>query len=219
MTFFLKRFTLPLMNLALIVGFIGSVHAVDFTVYTDKTAFLAALSPGYYTETFSTLAVNTLLSSPIVLNSGPNQFEVSTGSGDFYNAANGSDVWLSTDIRSESVNFSAFANSPTAIGGYFFLTNSSGSPNTGTINANLNSGAATSSITTASSTNFIGFVSTNNTPLSSLLLTTSATTWWVTANDVIVGKALPVSEPSTYILALIASGVMIRIGRNRSRQV
>jgi hypothetical protein len=51
------------------------------------------------------------------------------------------------------------------------------------------------------------------------LLTTSATTWWVTANDVIVGKALPVPEPSTYILALIASGVMIRIGRNRSRQV
>jgi len=120
MTFFLKRFILPLMNLALIVGFIGSVHAVDFTVYTDKTAFLAALSPGYYTETFSTLAVNTLLSSPIVLNTGTNQFEVSTGSGDFFNAANGTDVWLSTDIRSESVNFSAFANSPTAIGGYFF---------------------------------------------------------------------------------------------------
>ena len=211
------RFALTLTNLVVMINFITTAHAVDFTVYTDKSAFLAALSPGYYTETFNTLAVNTLLSSPIVLNSGPNQFQASTGSGDFYNSTNG--VWLSTDARSDSVNFSAFAKNPTAIGGYFFLTNTSGSPNTGTINANLNSGAATSSITTASSTNFIGFVSTNNTPLSSLLLTTSATTWWVTANDVIVGNALPVPEPSTYILALIASGVMIKLGRNRSKQV
>ena len=213
------RFALSLTNLVVMINFITTAHAVDFTVYTDKSAFLAALSPGYYTETFNTLAVNTLLSSPIVLNSGPNQFQASTGSGDFYNSTNGSDVWLSTDARSDSVNFSAFTNNPTAIGGFFFLTNTSGSPTTGTINANLNSGAATSSITTASSTNFIGFVSTNNTPLSSLLLTTSATTWWVTANDVIVGNALPVPEPSTYILALIASGVMIKLGRNRSKQV
>ena len=127
------RFALSLTNLVVMINFITTAHAVDFTVYTDKSAFLAALSPGYYTETFNTLAVNTLLSSPIVLNSGPNQFQVSTGSGDFYTPANGSDVWLSTDDRSASVNFSAFANNPTAIGGYFFLTNSIGSPNTGTI--------------------------------------------------------------------------------------
>jgi hypothetical protein len=96
------RFAFSLTNLVVMINFITTAHAVDFNVYTDKTAFLAALSPGYYTETFNTLAVNTQLSSPIVLNSGPNQFQVSTGSGDFYNEANGSDVWLSSSHHRRS---------------------------------------------------------------------------------------------------------------------
>jgi len=79
--------------LALIMCFMGRVHAVDFTDYTDKTAFLAALSPDDYTETHNTLAVNTLLSSPIVMNSGPNHFLVAADSGDIRNLDNGSDVW------------------------------------------------------------------------------------------------------------------------------
>lgn len=207
------RFALTLAKLTLMIGVIGSVKAVDFQVYTDKTAFMAALAPGYYTETFNTLAINTVIASPIVLNSGSNQFQASSSSS-FYNASPSSgEVWLSTSNASSSISFGLFAGSPTAIGGYFFLTNLSGAPVNGTINANLNSGASSSSVTTSSPTNFIGFISTNNTSITSLVLSTSSS--WVTVNDLIVGNAISVPEPSSYLFALLASGVMVKLSRRR----
>ncbi len=207
------RTALNLAKFALVIGVIGPVSAADFDVYTDKNAFLAALAPGYYTETFNTLAVNTAIASPIILNSGTNQFQGSSSSA-FYNPSpGGGNVWLSTSNASNSINFSLFAGSPTAIGGYFFLTNINGSEVNGTINANLNAGAAASSVTTSSSTNFIGFVSTNNTSITSLSLSTSAS--WVTVNDLLVGNAVSVPEPSTYALSAIASGVIAALARRR----
>ena len=195
----------------MLLALAAPLPAADFTVYTDKTAFLAAVSPSYYTETFDSLVLG-VMSSPITLHSGAEQF-VAQASGGLYVLSGGGGKWLSTITINATLNFTSFAGSPTAIGGYFFITDDPGNIINGTIDANLNSGAATFSVTTSSSTNFIGFVSTQNTPITLLSLGTNSN--FVTANDLVVGQALAVPEPSTYALAAIASGVMAYLARRR----
>jgi PEP-CTERM motif len=199
----------------MLLALAAPLPAVDFTVYTDKTAFLAAVSPGYYTETFNSL--NGFYASPMTLRSGAEQF-VAQATGGLYVGSVNSDQVLSTN-NNGILDFTSFAGSPTAIGGYFFLTDSSFNVINGTINANLNSGAATFSVTTSSFTNFIGFVSTQNTPITLLSFGAPATIGGAlsfnTANDLVVGQALAVPEPSTYALAAIATGVMAYLARRR----
>jgi hypothetical protein len=200
----------------MLLALAAPLPAVDFTVYTDKTAFLAAVSPGYYTETFNSL--NGFYASPMTLRSGAEQF-VAQATGGLYVGSVNSDQVMSTNNNNVTLDFTSFAGSPTAIGGYFFLTDSSFNILNGTINANLNSGAATFSVTTSSSTNFIGFVSTQNTPITLLSFGVPATSGGVqsynTAYDLVVGQALAVPEPSTYALAAIATGVMAYLARRR----
>lgn len=207
---FFKRLSRIGCSSLMLLALAAPLPAADFTVYTDKTAFLAAVSPSYYTETFDSLALGE--SSPITLHSGAEQF-VAQASGNLYVISGGGGKWLSTNNSSFTLNFTSFAGSPTAIGGYFFITDNPGNIINGTIDANLNSGAATFSVTTSSSTNFIGFVSTQNTPITLLSLGTNSN--WVTANDLVVGQALAVPEPSTYALATIATGVMAYLARRR----
>ena len=194
----------------MLLALAASLPAADFTVYTDKTAFLAAVSPSYYTDTFDSL--NGAYASPMTLHSGAEQFVAQATGGIF--AGNG---WFSTNNAIATVNFTSFAGSPTAIGGYFFITDTGFNILNGIINANLNSGAATFSVTTSSSTNFIGFVSTQNTPITLLSLNTTGANAFVTVNDLVVGQALAVPEPSTYALAAIASGVMAYLARRRNK--
>jgi hypothetical protein len=207
---FIKRFSRIACISLMLLAFAAPLPAADFTVYTDKTTFLAAVSPGYYTETFNSL--NGYYASPFTLHSGAEQF-VAQATGGLYTGAVNSDQVMSTNSIATALDFTSFAGSPTAIGGYLFATDPSFNVVNGIINANLNSGAATFSVTTSSSTNFIGFVSTQNTPIT--LLSFGGPANFITANDLVVGKALAVPEPSTYALAAIASGVMAYLARRR----
>lgn len=217
-----KRIALWAASLTLFLTLAGSLRAADFNVYTDKTAFLAAVDQAYYTETFNSLVTNQVLVSPITLNSGPNQF-VASASLNFYNVDGPTtgDVWLSTNNADDPITFSSFATQPTAIGGNFFLTDFTGTPTVGTIRAVLNAGSADYSTSVSSSTNFIGFVSVNNTPITSLKLSTVGgnATQFVTANNLIIATALPVPEPSTYLLGALASTVLAAVARRRKSKI
>lgn len=170
-------------------------------VYTDQTAFLAALSPAYYQESFEGLEQYTALDSPLSFSQGGLSYLASVGDGSaFYNVGRLDDVWLSTDSIGQSIIFNFSSGNINAIGGFLFLSDSDGSATNGTITLTLNDGTVATNIDASEDTSFIGFIS--DAPLGSLTLTPPDEETWVTANDFIVGQAVPVPEPGTWIMVL-----------------
>ena len=146
--------------------------------------------------------------SPITRTVGSYGYQMATsGAGGFFNVGTGSDVWVSTNADSASVDFTISGGGPTAIGGFFFLTDVAGSPTSGTISASINGGLFTQSVTTSSATNFFGWVSTDGTQISSLSVVPSAE--YATANDLILGQANLVAVPEPTSLALFVIGAVV----------
>ena len=177
-----------------------------FVTYTDKTLYMAALT-SWSTDNFDDLPLGGQ-ASPITRTVGSYGYQVATsGAGGFFNIGTGSDVWVSTNAVSASVDFTISGGGPTAIGGFFFLTDTAGSPTSGTISASINGGLFTQSVTTSSATNFFGWVSTDGTQISSLSVVPS--TLFATANDLIFGQANVSAVPEPTSLALFGIGAVV----------
>ena len=175
------------------------------TLYTNQASFLSALAPGSYLETFDSLPQNTLLASPLTFSQNGFSYTAATTQSTFYNAGPAGDVWLSTNRANDPITFTITGGGPTAIGGYFFPSDISGSAIAGSITLTLTDGGSyTLNNSTATSTSFVGFTTTA--PITSFTLTVPDGTTWNTANNLIVGV---VPEPSTYALVL---GSLILLG-------
>ena len=196
--------------MAVLVATAGQVQAAVVT-YTDKTSFMAALASSS-TDNFDDLPL-VYQTSPINRTVGSYVYQTAASAG-FSNVGTASDVWLSTNGITDPIDFTISGGGPTAIGGFFFLTDVLGVPTSGTISVSINGGLFTQSVTTSSATNFFGWVSTDGTQISSLSVVPS--TEFATVNDLILGKAT-VPEPSS--LAIFGIGAYVAgIGAVRRRR-
>jgi hypothetical protein len=203
--------------LAIMAGFTASsALAVDFVTYTDQAAFLAAVS-GPATDPFNDLPFD-VVSSPLNRTIGTYQY-TATAAGDFFPAGTVGDVWLSTNGNLDPINFTVTAGGPTAMGGFFFVSDVAGALLTGTINVSINGGQFQQSISTGSATNFFGWVSTNGTPISTFQVAASnnqpGSFFFATVNDLVLAQAVP--EPSTYALGTLAALTLGFVSRRRKK--
>lgn len=191
----------------------SSASAADFVTYTNKAAFLAAVS-GATTDTFDNLVLG-LVSSPLNRTIGSYQY-TATADGALFAKGTVGDVWLSTNGATSPIDFAITSGGPTAMGGFFFPTDLFGSATTGTVNVSINGGLFLQSISTSSSTNFFGWVSTNGTQISSMrviMTQPGVGSVWPTVNDLVFAQAVP--EPSTYALGAVAALTIAIVSRRR----
>ena len=197
----IRTIQLIVLFVSVLVASAGQVYA-GFVTYTDRTLYMAALASSS-TDNFDDLPLGGQ-ASPITRAVGSYGYQLATpGAGGFFNIGTAGDVWVSTNAVSASIDFTISGGGPTAIGGFFFVTDTAGAPISGTISASINGGLFTQSVTTGSATNFFGWVSTDGTQISSLSVVPS--TLFATANDLILGQAVP--EPTS--LALFGIGAVV----------
>lgn len=189
--------------------------SAQVTIYTSQTAFLAALSstPAYYKETFDSLPLD---STPIFnFSSSPYSYTATAPTSNSFvnNTPDSVDVWLSPASNTDSIVFSFTSNNISAVGGFFFTTDSGGLATAGTIQVTVD-GNPTQTITLTDPTSFMGFTSFS--PFSTLTVTAvqGNDDLWPNANDFIVGVAA-VPEPATWALigistSCLAGGIVYR---------
>jgi hypothetical protein len=194
----------------------------DIIVYTDQTAFLAALSqPG--TDNFNNLP-GTQLATPLnrTTNVGTSySYQVSAGpESDFFPAGTAADRWLTTNFSGDTMTFSNFSGGVRGFGGNFFGSDVSGGFSPGhTVVLTATDGAIsrTENLTNTTVNTFLGFVSTSTVPFTSVTLRNdglgSTPVYWATANNV----TLAVPEPGTYGMMLVGLGLFGFMVRRRTR--
>ena len=203
---------------ALIAATCASAHAA-LTVFTSQSNFLAQLSSAGV-DTFDDLA-RSLVTNPLSRTAGTYSYTASVGPrSDFFPGGSGSDVWLASDNRFDTIQFSNFTSAVRGIGGLFFGSNESGlftnTPANFTVTATDASGSFAQMLVNPTTTTFLGFVSTGS--------LTSLTVWvgsqgagtagvWPTINNLTVGTVAAVPEPETVALMLAGlafTGVVAR---------
>ena len=207
----MNRHAFPLKSLAaaaLLCVAAGAQAQID--VYTDRAAFLAAVG-GYGVDTYDDLEVQ-LYESPFARNAGSYSYTASSASG-LYGAGSGGDGWLTPNVDNESITFSNFTPGIVGFGGYFFASDINGAfvPNGTMLFTALDGSTLNYTLEGASTTNFLGFVSSS--PLTSVSLIAGGD-YWATANDVTL--AMPIPEPGAYAMMALGLGVVGWMRRRRS---
>lgn len=206
----LKPFSLKTVTVAVLL-FAAAAAQADVTIYTDRIAFLAALSaPG--TDTFNNLArVET--GSPLARTAGPYSYRASAGPvSDFWPAGTAADVWLATTVANDTITFDSFSAGLRAFGGNFFGSDINGNFSAGRtmiLTATDGTSTRTVNLTNTTTTTFLGFISSN--PLASVTLHGEGlpgVVYWATANDVTLGLVSAVPEPASYGMLFAGLGLV-----------
>lgn len=178
--------------------------------YTDRNAFLAALSSSS-TDNYNDL--NGFYDSPIGRTVPDYTYDATASDGLYVDSANGSQVLSTNDLTPLTLAFTSGA--PTAVGSYFFNTDLNFNVINGVITVTASPGASTQTTTTASATNFFGWLDDGGTPFTSLVITPAAG-GFATVDDLILGQAPPASVPGP--LPLLGAAAAFRVSRRlRSR--
>ena len=193
----------------------------DLGIFTDQAAFLAATAPGYYKETFDSLATGN--DGQTTLNFSQSGFSYTAAVSDplidtFFPftipGGNSSDVVLGNNYSGESYSFNFTSGNVTAVGGFFFNADPNGNVLTGDeFTINIDGLTQPLTVTTTGQDTFIGFVS--STPFTKLTLT-PLDYEYVGTNDLIVGTSA-VPEPSTMLVAAVGGLAMLAYTRRRRR--
>lgn len=217
MTSSTRRLSTAALALLLAVMSALSTQAATYQTYTDRTAFLNNVFLPVSVDDFDDLTPGNTFVSPETRTVAPYSYDLVASGGLFSRGTNTpADTWMSTAADNTALSFASIASTDgdvNAIGGYFFVTDSSGllaitgTPITVTVNGDAST-ALTSS--TATETNFFGWVTLGN--ITSLEITIgSATNRYVAVNDV----TFAVPEPSTYALLgfAVSTGGLYRLRR------
>jgi hypothetical protein len=201
--FFLK----PLCLAAMLCAAAGA--RADITIYTSEADFLSAVSaPGV--DTFDDLAIAPY-GDAVYRTAGAYNYQAYSAKG-IWGAGGPTDFWLSNDTRFNPIVFSNFSGGVSAFGGNFFASDLTGQyvPNGTLVLTAVDGGTLTYDLEGATTSSFVGFVSTS--PLSSVSLGTDGGSYWPTANNVV----LAVPEPATYGM-MLAGIALLGIAARRQR--
>jgi hypothetical protein len=207
-----KLFSPRSLALAALLVFGATAARADITVYTNESAFLAAVSaPGVdsYDDLRSGFHEGALDRS-----AGSYRYSVSSDNG-LYGAGSADDIWISTAYAEERLVFSGFSSGVSAFGGRFFGTDFIGEfiPGTSIMLTATDGTTVTYRLDDATTGSFIGFVSSSG--LASVSVDTGGANW-PTANDVTLAMAAPVPEPGTW--AMLLAGMTLLGGAARPRR-
>lgn len=218
-----KSFLIRPLAVAALFAVCGTSHA-SFTVFNMAAEFAAATSaPGV--DTYNSFSSGNPAPSPITRNAGAYTYTAATTTSTFFGAGTTADPWLSTDKETDSITFFDFSGGAKAIGGNFFGSDAGGNFASGdiTIVANDSFGAqSTQTITGATLSSFLGFVSTGT--ISSLVVTAvqpAIGRLWPTVVNLTIATPTavaitPVPEPEGYALMLAGLGAVgFMVGRRR----
>lgn len=193
----------------------ASAAQADISVFTSQSAYLAAVS-NTGVDTFDDLPIDAL-GGPLNRNAGSYTYTVSSegASPILYGAGTGSDNWLSTNNRNDSVVFSNFSSAVRGVGGFFFGSNFAGeyaSSQSITLTArNALGELLTYELALPTQASFVGFLSTG--AFSDLAVSTAGQIGiWPTINNLSV-SAVP--EPATYGMLLGGLGLLGFMTRRR----
>jgi hypothetical protein len=213
-----KSLSLKSLSFAAALLCVVAAAQAEITIFTDRAAFLAALSSSG-TDTFDDLTVSQT-STPLLRIAGAYSYRASVGPvSNFWPAGTtGGDVWLAPTVSNDIITFDNFGGLR-AFGGNFFGSDAAGafSPNR-SLTLTATGGATTRTVNLYDTTisTFLGFISTD--ALSTVTLHTDAipggTAYWSTANNVTIG--MPVPEPETYGMLLLGLGLVGFMARRRA---
>lgn len=215
----LKPLSLKSLTLAVLLCTAAAAAQADVTVFTDRAAFLAALSlPG--TDTFNDLTSHQT-GTPLSRMAGSYSYQASAGPvSDFYPAGSGSDTWLATTVASDTITFASFSSGLRAFGGNFFGSDINGAFSPGrtmVLTATDGTSTRTVNLYNTTTTTFLGFISSNL--LASVSLRPDGipgNVYWATANDVTMGLVSAVPEPETYGMLLAGLALVGCAARRRA---
>ena len=178
--------------------------------YTSRTAFLSALAQ-VGVDTFDDLGPGVELPTGLARSAGSFSYVANAGpASDFFTASdNGTDIWLSTNVATDTVTFSGFSSGVQAIGAFFFASDIAGNSTSASsigVTASDTDGSLAVSLLTPTTASFLGFISSGT--LSSLAVTLGNQPGaWPTVNNVTLGAAVvPVAVPEPPITALMICG-------------
>jgi hypothetical protein len=205
----------PLAAAALLAA-TGAAQAT-ITVYTTEASFLAAVTnPGV--DGFDGFSIIGGTLSPMNRMAGDYGYTADAGpAGGFFGAGSPANPWLSTNIATDTISFFNFTGGVAALGGNFFGSNIVGEFTAGamTLTATDADGMVTQTIVDATTSSFVGFVSSTGTLVSATLASVEPTTGflWPTVDNLTL--AAPIPEPETYALMLAGLGLMGFMARRR----
>ena len=197
-----------------LVSFSGASQAA-LTVYTSQANFLAAVNaPG--TDSYTGFSLTGSTPSPITRSAGSYQYTATAETSSFFGAGTTANPWLSTNTAADTITFNAFTGGANAIGGNFFGSDINGIFSSGNITlVATDSLGATSSqtIVGATTTSFLGFVSSGT--IASLVVQSvqGASPLWPTVDNLTLAVAVP--EPGTHAMLLAGLGVVGLMARRR----
>jgi hypothetical protein len=210
----MKLLKLAAIAIALVLS---SAASAAITVYTSQAAFDAATS-NQGIDTFTGLTITSPTPSPITRTAGVYGYTASASSSSFFGAGTTADPWLSTNRAVASITFDAFTPGVQAVGGNFFGSDINGVFLQGSISltATDTSGAVSQTIVDATTTSFLGFVSTG--AMSSLTVASvqpGTGSLWPTVDNLTLAIASPVPEAENYAMLLAGLSMVGLVARRR----
>ena len=187
-----------------------AAHA-EITVYTTQQSFAAAVGSSGV-DAFENLSITGITASPITRTAGSFGYTAAAPT-NFYGAGTNADRWLSTNTATDPIAFSNFTGGVSAFGGMFFGSNVGGQFQSGSVvlTATDASGTVSRTITNATTSSFLGFVSTGQL-LSATLTAIQPTSGplWSTANNLTLGTAAvaAVPEPASWAMMIGGFGIV-----------
>lgn len=194
------------------------------TVHATQADFDNAVSL-QGTDGFDNLSTTTPTQSPAIRMAGAHGYTVTatdlntSGATGFYGAGHAGDPALSTTYALDSITFSSFTGSPTALAGSFFGSNVNGSWQAGSLqllltDANGDTRSLLLNPDSATTGSFAGFTSTvAMRSLQVIALQPASGSVWPTVDNFSLGVAAPVPEPATWaslLAGLLAVGSIAR---------